>query len=67
MGDDLLDLPIAKRAGLAAAPPNAVSEIRNISHYITKKEGGKGAVREVIELILRSQGLWEKTTSDYLK
>ena len=65
MGDDLLDIPIIKRAGLAVTPPNGVEEARNISHYTTKKHGGKGAVRELIEIILKSQGLWEKVTSLY--
>jgi 3-deoxy-D-manno-octulosonate 8-phosphate phosphatase (KDO 8-P phosphatase) len=67
IGDDLLDLALIKRAGLAVAPPNAVGEVRNSSHYITQKYGGKGAVREVIEIILKSQGLWEKVTADYSK
>ncbi|MDP6685965.1 MAG: HAD hydrolase family protein, partial [Candidatus Omnitrophota bacterium] len=65
MGDDLLDLPVIKRVGLAIAPPNAVEEVRNLAHYITKRSGGKGAVREVIEIILKSQGLWEKAISKY--
>ena len=67
MGDDLLDLPIIKRAGFSVAPPNAVEEVKNSAHYITKKSGGSGAVREVIEIILKSQGLWEKVISEYLK
>ncbi|MBC8473370.1 MAG: HAD-IIIA family hydrolase [Candidatus Omnitrophica bacterium] len=66
MGDDLLDLPLIKRAGLAACPPNAVEEVRSSSHYVTQKHGGKGAVREVIEIILKSQGLWEKAISKYM-
>ncbi len=65
MGDDLLDFPIIKRAGLAVAPPNATEEVKNSSHYITKKHGGKGAVRELTEIILKSQGLWEKAISRY--
>lgn len=67
IGDDLLDLPIIKRAGLAVSPPDAVEEVKNSSHYITRKQGGKGAVREVIEIILKSQDLWERTISRYLK
>ncbi|MDP8229650.1 MAG: HAD-IIIA family hydrolase [Candidatus Gorgyraea atricola] len=67
MGDDLLDLPLIKRAGLAVSPPNAVDEVRNLSHYTTQKHGGKGAVRELIELILKSQGLWDKAISAYTK
>lgn len=65
MGDDLLDFPIIKRAGFAVAPPNATEEVKNTSHYITKKRGGKGAVRELTEIILKSQGLWEKAISRY--
>jgi len=65
MGDDLLDFPIIKRAGFAVAPPNAMEEVKNAAHYITKKYGGKGAVRELTEIILKSQGLWEKAISRY--
>ena len=65
MGDDLLDFPIIKRAGFAVAPPNATEEVKNTSHYITKRHGGKGAVRELTEIILKSQGLWEKAISRY--
>ncbi|MBU1006843.1 MAG: HAD-IIIA family hydrolase [Candidatus Omnitrophica bacterium] len=67
MGDDLLDISIIKRAGLAITPPNAVAEAKALSHYTTQKYGGKGAVREVVEMILKSQGLWEKVISIYLK
>ncbi|MFH1854395.1 MAG: HAD-IIIA family hydrolase [Candidatus Omnitrophota bacterium] len=67
IGDELLDLPLIKRAGLAVAPPNAVEEVKAASHYVTQKHGGRGAVREVIEIILKSQGLWEKTISRYLR
>ncbi len=66
IGDDILDLPIIKKVGLAVAPPNAVDDIRNRVHYVTGKEGGKGAVREVIEIILKSQGIWDKTVNSYL-
>jgi 3-deoxy-D-manno-octulosonate 8-phosphate phosphatase (KDO 8-P phosphatase) len=60
MGDDLPDMPIAKRAGLAVAVANAVPELKAISHYVTRAHGGAGAAREVIELILKSQGRWEE-------
>ncbi len=59
IGDDLPDLPILKRAGFAVTVPNAVSEVKKIAHYTTRKPGGKGAVREVIELILKAQGKWQ--------
>jgi len=64
IGDDLIDLPVLKRVGLSAAPPEAMEEVKNICHYITKKSGGRGAVREVIEIILKAQGLWDKVTSE---
>ncbi|MBL7085208.1 MAG: HAD-IIIA family hydrolase [Candidatus Omnitrophica bacterium] len=67
IGDDLLDLPAMKRAGFAVAVPNGSAEVRKIAHYVTKKEGGKGAVREVIEIILRSQNKWLKSIKKYLK
>ena len=60
MGDDLPDMPIAKRAGLAVAVANAVPELKAISHYVTHAHGGAGAAREVIELILKAQGRWEE-------
>lgn len=56
MGDDLMDLPILNRVGLAAAPANAVAEIRQRVHYTTERGGGRGAVRELCDLILEAQG-----------
>jgi 3-deoxy-D-manno-octulosonate 8-phosphate phosphatase (KDO 8-P phosphatase) len=60
VGDDLPDLPLLERAGLAVAVANAVVEVKRAAHYITTVEGGKGAIREVVELILKSQGRWKK-------
>ena len=51
--------------GLPVAVANAVPEIRRLAAYVTRKAGGDGAVREVIELILKSQGLWRKLISQY--
>ena len=65
VGDDLMDLPILKRAGLAIAVPNAVDEVKAISHYRTSKSGGRGAVREIIDLILKAKGLWDSTLQPY--
>ena len=65
MGDDLLDLPILVRAGLAVSVPNAVEEIRARSHYMTQRKGGRGAVREVVDLILKGQGKYESLISQY--
>ncbi|MBU3911049.1 MAG: HAD-IIIA family hydrolase [Candidatus Omnitrophica bacterium] len=66
IGDELLDLPLIKRVGLAVAPPNAVEDVKKLAHYVTQKHGGRGAVREVIEIILKSQGLWDKTIERYI-
>jgi 3-deoxy-D-manno-octulosonate 8-phosphate phosphatase (KDO 8-P phosphatase) len=60
MGDDLPDMPLAARAGLAVAVANAAPELKAISHYVTSARGGQGAAREVIELILKAQGRWEE-------
>jgi 3-deoxy-D-manno-octulosonate 8-phosphate phosphatase (KDO 8-P phosphatase) len=64
IGDDLADLRIMERVGLAVAVANAVPEIKKVAHYVTKKYGGDGAVRESAELILKGQGLWAKFLKD---
>ena len=66
IGDDLVDLPLIKRAGLAVAVAGACAEVKRAAHYITKTEGGKGAVREVIEVILRSQNSWRRVIKRFL-
>lgn len=66
IGDDLVDVPVLKRAGLAAAVPAACPEAKNAAHYITKHEGGRGAVREIIEIILKAQGKWNGLMKRYL-
>jgi 3-deoxy-D-manno-octulosonate 8-phosphate phosphatase (KDO 8-P phosphatase) len=58
IGDDLPDLPILARVGLAIAVANAVPEVKKTAHYVTKTRGGDGAAREAIELILKVQGRW---------
>ena len=60
IGDDLPDLPVMKRVGLAAAVGDAVPEVKRAAHFVAKAYAGKGAVREVIELILKSKGIWEE-------
>jgi 3-deoxy-D-manno-octulosonate 8-phosphate phosphatase (KDO 8-P phosphatase) len=55
------------RAELAVAVADAVAEVRSVAHYVTRAEGGRGAVREVIEIILKSQGRWRDLVDDYLK
>jgi 3-deoxy-D-manno-octulosonate 8-phosphate phosphatase (KDO 8-P phosphatase) len=60
IGDDLPDLPLLRRAGLAVAVANAVPEVKKAAHYVTALAGGQGAVREVIELVLKAQGRWNE-------
>ena len=60
LGDDLPDLTIMRRVGLAVAVANAAPEVRHAADYRTKAPGGKGAAREVVELILKSKGIWEE-------
>ena len=67
VGDDLSDIPLMRRVELAVAVADAVEETRAAAHYITRAKGGKGAVREVIEIILKSQGHWQDLVETYLK
>jgi len=60
MGDDLPDLPLLNRAGLAIAPADAVREVKAAADYVTKAAAGHGAAREVVELILRAQNRWKE-------
>ena len=60
VGDDLNDLPLLGRAGLSAAPADAAPEVRAKVAYVTTQAGGRGAVREVIDLILKAQSRWEE-------
>jgi 3-deoxy-D-manno-octulosonate 8-phosphate phosphatase (KDO 8-P phosphatase) len=65
IGDDLIDLPILTKVGFSVAVPNAPLEVKERVSYITDAPGGYGAVREVTEKILKSQGKWETITSRY--
>lgn len=60
VGDDLPDLPVMRRVGLAVAVGDAVLEVKLAAHYVTKAAAGRGAIREVVELILKSKGIWEE-------
>ena len=60
MGDDFLDLPVLRRAGLAAVPSDASSEALDCAHWVAGHAGGRGAVRDLVELILRARGTWEQ-------
>ncbi len=65
IGDDLTDAPLLRRAGFSAAPANARPEVKPLVHVVTGARGGEGAVREVIELILRAQGKWGEVLRKY--
>jgi 3-deoxy-D-manno-octulosonate 8-phosphate phosphatase (KDO 8-P phosphatase) len=67
IGDDLSDIPLMKRSELAVAVADAVEEAQALAHYVTRAEGGRGAVREVVEIILKSQGRWNDLIEGYLK
>ena len=60
MGDDLPDMPLAQRAGLGVCVADGAPELKAICHFTTRKPGGRGAAREVVELILKAQGRWEE-------
>ena len=65
MGDDLNDLGVMSRVGLAMTPQDGVAEIKDIAHYICQANGGEGAVREAVEYILKREGLWEEAVRKY--
>ncbi len=67
VGDDIVDAPIMKRAGLAVAVADAADDIKKYALLVTDNRGGRGAVREVTDLILKSNGLWERMFNDYFK
>jgi len=67
MGDDLQDLPVLRRAGFSAAPADASPEVRAAVQWVSASGGGRGAVRECIEHVLRAQGQWHAAVADYLE
>ena len=66
VGDDLLDLPPIRYAGFGVAVANAVDEVKQYADYVTTRQGGSGAVREVIEYILKNTGRWQELIKRYL-
>ena len=66
IGDDIIDLPALRAAGLAIAVKNARSEVKRESHYTTPHAGGDGALRDAVEFILKAQGRWKKILEDYI-
>lgn len=67
MGDDVVDLPVMRRVGLALSVPDAPQIVRDHAHYVSQRDAGHGAVREVCELILGTQGALEAQLAPYLK
>ena len=67
VGDDLIDVPALRLAGLAACPADGCEETRQFAHYICNNKGGHGAVREVVDLVLRASGRWDKAMQRFLE
>jgi 3-deoxy-D-manno-octulosonate 8-phosphate phosphatase (KDO 8-P phosphatase) len=67
VGDDVVDLPAMRRVGLPVAVANASEDVKPHAAYVTSARGGEGAVREVIELILKAQGKWDSLVGEFLK
>lgn len=65
IGDDLADIPLLQYVGLGVAVANAAEDVLAIAHHVTRNEGGRGAVRELIESILKSQGRWDEVIRRY--
>ena len=65
IGDDVVDIPVLRRVGLAVAVADAVGEVRSLADYVTVSPGGQGAVREVCEQILKAQGKWAEAAARY--
>ena len=67
MGDDVVDLPMMRRSGLSITVPGALARVKQYAHYVTQLPGGKGAAREVCELIMHAQGTLDTQLAPYLK
>ena len=65
IGDDIVDIPILKRAGFAVCVTNAMEDVKKSCHYVTEQAGGYGAVREVCEILLKAQNKWDYVTRSY--
>jgi 3-deoxy-D-manno-octulosonate 8-phosphate phosphatase (KDO 8-P phosphatase) len=65
VGDDLADLPVLHAVGLAACPADAAPEVRQAAHLVAQANGGRGAIREVVEVILKHQGAWDRLVARY--
>ena len=67
VGDDIVDLPVMRLCGLAIAVKNSREQVIREAHYVTPHEGGKGAVRDALEYVLREQGILERVIEDYIR
>ena len=67
IGDDLFDLGVMKRVGFAACPADAVEDVKAISDYVSKYDGGRGCVREIIEMVLKARGQWESQIKEFIR
>jgi len=65
VGDDIVDVPFMKRVGFAVAVADAMEDVRRVAHYVATQKGGRGAVREVCDMILRIQGNWDEVAKKY--
>ncbi len=66
VGDDVIDLPVMRNCGFSVAVANARPEVKNAAHYVTPHAGGDGALRDVIEFILKAQGKWKQAVDSYI-
>jgi 3-deoxy-D-manno-octulosonate 8-phosphate phosphatase (KDO 8-P phosphatase) len=67
VGDDIVDLPAMRAAGLAVAVKNARAEVKAEAHYTTSHAGGEGALRDAVELILKAKGNWKRVLAEYIE
>lgn len=67
VGDEIIDIPVMEKCGFSSAPADAVAEAKKAADHICKSKGGRGCVRETIEMVLKAQGLWKKAIARYLR
>jgi 3-deoxy-D-manno-octulosonate 8-phosphate phosphatase (KDO 8-P phosphatase) len=67
VGDDLVDLPLMKRVGFSAVVADGIEELKPCADYVSHNRGGRGAVREISELLLKAQGKWSELMERYLR
>ncbi|NVN89898.1 MAG: phenylphosphate carboxylase subunit delta [Desulfuromonadales bacterium] len=65
VGDDIIDVPVMRRVGFSAAPPDSLPDVLAVADYVTSRSGGRGAVREICDLILKGRGLWDQIALRY--